>query len=108
MLLLPRQNQLAQTLNLRTPMRANFPVVLRQCRLIMTRFGVTLIVGMALCLTTHCAIGQATASLQGTIKDPSGAVVPNAEIIAHNLATGEERKTTSNSAGIYELPSLPI
>ena len=90
-------------------MRANFPVVLRQCRLIMTRFGVTLIVGMAaLCLTTHYAIGQATASLQGTIKDPSGAVVPNAQIIAHNLATGEERKATSDSAGIYALPSLPI
>src|SRR3984885_11936753 len=109
MCLFTRQNQLAHTLDLRISMRANFPVVLAQCRLILTRFGVTLIVVMAaLCVTTHYAIGQATASLQGTIKDPTGAVIPNAQIIAHNLATGEERKATSDSAGIYALPSLPI
>jgi hypothetical protein len=90
-------------------MRTNFPVVLAQCRLLLTRFGVTQIVVMAaLCLTTHNAIGQATASLQGSIKDPTGAAIPNAQIIAHNLATGEERKAVSDSAGIYALPSLPI
>jgi hypothetical protein len=90
-------------------MRTNFPVVLAQCRLILTRFGVTQIVVMAaLCLTTQYAIGQATASLQGSIKDPTGAVIPNAQIIARNLATGEERKAVSDSAGIYALPSLPI
>jgi hypothetical protein len=61
-----------------------------------------------LCLTTHYAIGQATASLEGTIKDATGAVISNAQIIAHNLATGEERKAASDSAGIYALPSLPI
>jgi hypothetical protein len=90
-------------------MRTDFPVVLAQCRLFLTRFGVTqILVIAALCLTTHCATGQATASLQGSIKDSSGAVIPNVQIIAQNLATGEERRAISDSAGIYALPSLPI
>src|SRR5258708_7355908 len=42
-----------------------------------------------------------TASLGGAVRDPSGAVVPNAQIVLRNVATGVENTTTSNSAGAY-------
>jgi Carboxypeptidase regulatory-like domain len=46
-------------------------------------------------------------TLNGTILDPAGAVVPGAAVVATNIATGVESKTTSTSAGVYTLPYLP-
>jgi len=40
--------------------------------------------------------------------DASGAAVPNAPITIHNQGTGEERSTTTDSAGIYVVPSLRV
>ena len=55
------------------------------------------------------AFGQAggTGSIQGTVTDPSGAVVAGAAVSATNLATGvrTERKTTE--AGFFALSLLP-
>jgi hypothetical protein len=51
---------------------------------------------------------QSTATLEGTITDASGAVVPGAKIVVHNQATGEERNLESDSAGVYVAPSLPV
>src|SRR5437879_11128214 len=48
----------------------------------------------------------AGATLSGTINDPSGAVVPNAQVSARNTATGVSRATTTDSAGFYSLPNL--
>ncbi len=63
----------------------------------------------ALLLGASAAYGQAggTGSIQGTITDPSGAVVAGAPVTATNLATGvrTERKTTD--AGFFVLPFLP-
>ncbi len=47
-----------------------------------------------------------SASLSGTITDQSGAVVPNAPIVARNVATGVQSQTTSNGVGIYHFVSL--
>lgn len=46
-------------------------------------------------------------TLNGTIMDPAGAVVPGATVTATNNATGVEAKTTSTSTGTYTLPYLP-
>ena len=46
-------------------------------------------------------------TLNGTILDPSGGVVPGATVVAVNNSTGVESKTTSTSAGAYTLPYLP-
>ena len=54
------------------------------------------------------ARAQSTASLQGTISDASGAVIPNAKITVHNAATGEERNSISDAAGLYVVPSLTV
>ena len=42
----------------------------------------------------------------GTIRDQSGAAVPNASITVTNTATNIESSATSNSNGDYEVPSL--
>ncbi|MGH9611994.1 MAG: carboxypeptidase-like regulatory domain-containing protein, partial [Bryobacteraceae bacterium] len=46
-------------------------------------------------------------TLNGTITDPGGDVVPGAAVIATNNATQVESKTTSTSSGDYTLPYLP-
>src|SRR2546430_4337170 len=46
-------------------------------------------------------------TLNGTVLDPAGAVVPGAAVVLVNNATGEEHKTTSTSAGAYTLPYIP-
>jgi hypothetical protein len=43
----------------------------------------------------------ATGSIQGTITDPNGAVVPNAAITITNKANGQSSKLTSSSTGTY-------
>src|SRR5450756_1772669 len=63
----------------------------------------------ALLLVASSAFGQSggTGSIQGTVTDPSGAVVAGAAVTASNLATGvrTERKTTG--AGFFVLSLLP-
>lgn len=43
-------------------------------------------------------------TLNGTILDQAGAVVPGASVVVINQATGVEQKTTSTSAGAYTIP----
>ena len=52
------------------------------------------------------AHAQSTATLSGSVMDPSGAVVPNAKITVRSLATGQDRLAVSDSAGSYTVPSL--
>ncbi len=58
--------------------------------------------------TTAGILAQSTASLGGTVTDGSGGVVPGAAVVARNQATGVEFSTTTDSAGAYLFPSLPI
>ncbi|HUC53991.1 MAG TPA: TonB-dependent receptor [Candidatus Cybelea sp.] len=53
-------------------------------------------------------LAQSTATLNGTVTDPTGAVVANAKVVATNQATGVETATETDTAGAYLLPSLPI
>lgn len=46
-------------------------------------------------------------AITGLITDASGATVPNAEVVAKDLATGVEFKATTTSAGIYRIPYMP-
>jgi Carboxypeptidase regulatory-like domain/TonB-dependent Receptor Plug Domain len=46
------------------------------------------------------------ATLSGTISDPSGGVVPNAQVSVRNTATGVTRAVTADTAGLYVLPNL--
>ena len=53
------------------------------------------------------ALGQTTtATLSGVIRDPSGAVVPDARISARNTQTGAARDTTTDRDGRYSFTNL--
>ncbi|HTP32486.1 MAG TPA: TonB-dependent receptor [Candidatus Acidoferrales bacterium] len=57
----------------------------------------------------NCANAQTAGSgtITGTVTDPSGAVVPGADLTIRNTDTGIERKTQSSEAGIYNAAFLP-
>ena len=46
--------------------------------------------------------------ITGTVKDPSGALVPGAQCTLTNTATGVSQKTTSTSAGAYSISQVPV
>jgi hypothetical protein len=46
--------------------------------------------------------------LTGTVKDPSGAVIPGAEITITNTRMGYTKTVTTNPAGVYRAGALPI
>lgn len=50
--------------------------------------------------------GQTAATITGTISDPSGAIVPNSEILITNVGTGQTRALQSNEVGRYTAPGL--
>jgi hypothetical protein len=49
-----------------------------------------------------------SASVQGTVSDPTGAAVPNATVTLRQTATGVARVTTSDGQGVYALPNVPV
>ena len=48
-----------------------------------------------------------TSNLQGTISDPTGAVIAGARVTALNLDTGAQRETITDAQGFYRLNLLP-
>ena len=66
---------------------------------------------LILCVTfASVALGQAqsaAADLQGSIKDSTGAVVPNATVTARNAATNVSRTGNSNDEGFYRIINVP-
>src|SRR5579859_1410899 len=66
-----------------------------------------LLILVCLALGMTNAWGQAVGTLNGTVLDAGGAVVPGAAVVATNVETKVENKTTTTSAGAYTLPYLP-
>jgi Carboxypeptidase regulatory-like domain len=53
------------------------------------------------------ALAQAgRGSISGLVTDPSGAIIPDASVVAQSQATGLKLTTTSNSSGLYSFISL--
>jgi hypothetical protein len=48
------------------------------------------------------------ATLRGSVKDPSGAVVPNAAVSVKHTSTNVEYKTLTTGTGDFTVPNLPI
>ncbi len=66
--------------------------------------AVGLLLLLAPCLMAQTA---ATGALQGTVTDPTGAVVPNTTVTLTSTATGQERTATTSVDGTYRFPLLP-
>ena len=62
---------------------------------------------MFLLLCSSSAIAQTTfGAITGTVTDPSGSVVPGAQVTITNEGTGAVRKVTTASDGVYNAPDL--
>ena len=66
------------------------------------------VLSLALVWTTPAYADNLYASIRGTVVDPSGAVVPGAQLTATNLATGLRYNTTSSTDGLFSFLQLPI
>jgi hypothetical protein len=67
-----------------------------------------LLLAVIICVLASTAAAQnATTSLRGTVKDPSGAIVPGATITLLIKGTGQSFTATSKGGGDYELTQLP-
>src|SRR5262245_28604832 len=55
------------------------------------------------------AQSQATGgAIEGVVSDESGGVLPGATVTVRNTLTGIARETTTDSAGVYRAPLLPV
>ena len=60
-----------------------------------------------LLLSGAVAMAQSTSTLQGTVTDEKGGVVPNATIVVRNQGTAIERTTQTDGEGNYQVAALP-
>src|SRR6266571_2227719 len=61
---------------------------------------------IAILITTSIYAQEFRATITGRVTDPSGAVIPKANVTVTNLDTGNKVNSTSNSAGEYTVPFL--
>jgi hypothetical protein len=52
--------------------------------------------------------GITTGTITGTVIDPSGAAIPNAQVAATSNGQGTQRQTASGSTGVFSFYSVPI
>lgn len=65
------------------------------------------IAGLLMALALPAAVfGQSAASISGTTKDASGALVPGARVVITNVDTGVSQFGVSNNDGVYAIPNI--
>lgn len=62
---------------------------------------------MCVCVSIPVLGQRNTAAISGTTTDPSGGVIPAAQVTAVQTSTGTTSQTQSNEGGFYLLPNLP-
>lgn len=76
----------------------------RQYRFFAILVGLVLVLGSGYTRPTY---GQTeTGTINGTVADSTGAVVPNAKVVVRNIATGAERSSVTNERGYYSISNL--
>jgi hypothetical protein len=71
-------------------------------------FGFAAKLACFLLFLTPAAWAAVAGSISGTVRDPSGSVVPNADVTARELDTGITHETRTDGRGTYTLPVLPV
>jgi hypothetical protein len=69
---------------------------------------VLLLLALLLLASLPLAAQTVTGTIQGTVTDRSGAVLPGVTVTIRNLETGLERVVVTNDAGFFNAPFLPI
>ena len=70
--------------------------------------GVCVLAYLAVLLFSNAAWAQTTGSIRGMVKDPSGAVVPTAQVTATLPGTDTTRMAGADKDGVFELVELPV
>src|SRR5436190_1905027 len=70
------------------------------------KFGY-LCLGVLVCAITAAAQESGGATLNGTVTDPSGALIAGAKVTARQTATDAARTAQTSSAGLYSFTALP-
>jgi hypothetical protein len=70
--------------------------------------GVLLLSILLCCFSAQAQNTASGGSVSGQVTDASGAVVPKADIVSINRATGTKLSTKSNGAGFYSFPALEV
>src|ERR1700730_10271086 len=75
----------------------------------MTKRWFTCLIALAVLvvLAIPAAAQETTGGLQGTVKDPSGAVVPNAQVVVTSTALVGKKELETDSSGYYRFANLP-
>lgn len=60
------------------------------------------------CLRAQGQTSGSSGTIQGTVTDPSGAVVPKATIEVHNPISGLKRSATTDATGKFTVPNVPF
>jgi len=74
--------------------------------MIVRRLGIVIMVMLWAC--GMCLAQLDTASIVGTVFDPSGAVIPNAKVVVQNMGTSATVELTSNESGYFIAPVLRV
>jgi len=61
-----------------------------------------------LCAMAGALFAQVGGRITGTVKDPSGASVSGASVVAVNSATGVKQAIRTNEQGVYTFPAVPV
>src|SRR4051812_41116689 len=74
----------------------------------MSKFFRLALVALALCMMSAMAMAQSTTdgAIGGTVKDPNGAIVPNASVTVKNEETNKEATGTTDSDGRFQVIHL--
>src|SRR5216117_672502 len=75
---------------------------MRKC--LVSAFSVAFLLAIALPAVAQ----RTTASVLGTVTDPTHAVVPGATVTVTNQDTGLTRSTVTNGQGLYSVSELPV
>src|SRR5579863_3577944 len=65
---------------------------------------------LCLCASSFAVVARAqnSASISGTVTDPTGAVVPKATVEIHNPVSGYDRTTTTDTSGNFSFANIPF
>jgi len=70
-----------------------------------TRFPLLIVAAILIAVPALASVGG---SISGTVKDPSGSVIPGASVSVRQIDTGLSYRARTDSQGYYSLPVLPV
>ena len=80
--------------------------MLHRVERISAAFPAVVILAIAILSASHAYAQVSGATLSGTVTDPSGAAIVDAQVSIGNKATGVTRSVTTDSTGFYSAPNL--